>query len=72
MLVYTVTDHTGESTKHLAASKESAIQAHLVHFGLIYLNQEPEVDNGIPLSEFKDNRDQICWDTICCLVGATK
>jgi len=70
MLVYTVTDYTGAQSTHLAASKESAIQAHLVHYGLIGLQYTPKVDDGIPLSEVK--RDLICWDTSCCFVGASE
>jgi len=71
MKVFTVIDHTGETTKHLAVNKLSAIQAHLVHFGLSYLEKEPKVDGGIELSNFKDNRDEICWDIYCCITGAT-
>jgi len=71
MKVYTVIDYTGEKTKHLAVSKEAAIQAHLVHYGLFYLKKEPAVDEGKDLSEFKD-RSEICWDVYCCLAGASK
>lgn len=70
MKVFTVTDHTGETTKHLAVNKESAIQAHLVHFGLFYLKEEPKVNEGKDLSNFKNSRDEICWDTYCCMAGA--
>jgi len=70
MLVYTVKDHTGEETTHLAISKESAIQAHLIHFSLLYLLSVPEVSEGILLSKIKD-RKTICWDPNCCIVGAT-
>lgn len=71
MKVFTVVDYTGSVTKHLAVSKESAIQAHLVHFGLSYLKEEPVVDEGKQLIDFK-NRDEICWDTYCCLTAATQ
>lgn len=71
MKIFTVTDHTGATTKHLAINKISAIQAHLVHFGLSYLEKEPIVDNGITLSNIKYNRTEICWDKYCCLTGAT-
>ena len=71
MKVFTVTDHTGETTKHLALNKEFAIQAHLIHFGLIWLEKEPIVDEGEDLINFKNNRSEICWDKYCCLAGAT-
>lgn len=70
MLVYTVEDHTGAITIHLALNKESAIQAHLMHFGLRYLEVYPNVSEGVPLSEIKD-RSIICWDVHCALAGAT-
>ena len=70
MLVYRVKDHTGDETYHLAVNKDSAIQAHLVHFGLSYLSHVPEVSDGKNLGEFED-RSIICWDTYCCLAAAT-
>ena len=71
MLVYDVTDHTGEKTRHLAVNKESAVQAHLVHLDLLFLSGEIKVSDGTPLSEFKNNRDTICWKPNCCLMAAT-
>jgi len=70
MLVYTVTDHTGEITKHLAVDKEGAIQAHLIHFGLLYLKEEPLVSEGVSLSEYKKDRSEICWELGCALVSS--
>jgi len=70
MLVYKVKDHTGEETLHLAVNKVSAIQAHLVHFGLAYLKEVPQVSDGVCL-EGIPNRNTICWDVYCCLAGAT-
>lgn len=72
MLVYDVKDYTGAESRHLAIDKEAAIQAHLIHYGLLYLKEPPEVSNGIPLSKFKNNRKTICWDLSCCLAGGTK
>lgn len=72
MLIYCVKDHTGAETKHLAINKESAIQAHMIHFGLTGLKEKPKVDEGIKLSEFVMSRKEICWDSICSLVAATK
>lgn len=69
MLVYEVEDYMGTKSRHLAINKESAIQAHLVHYGLSYLKKPPVVSNGKPLSEFKD-RSSICWNKYCCLAGA--
>lgn len=70
MLVYEVEDWLGTKSRHLAINKESAIQAHLVHYGLSYLKEPSDVSNGKPLSEFKD-RSLICWNKYCCLAGAS-
>lgn len=69
MLVYDIKDYTGAKTRHLAINKGSAIQAHLVHFGLSYLVEVPSVSKGQPLEKFK--RNSICWNTRCCLAGAS-
>lgn len=71
-LVYDVTDHTGEKTRHLAVNKEAAIQAHMIHFGLFSLQEEPEVSDGISLSKFRDRRDTICWDLNCCMAAMSR
>ena len=71
MRVFTVKDHTDSESIHLAIDKDSAIQSHLVHFGLLGLYEVPEVDKGIPLKDWRD-RSRICWDTYCCLVGASE
>ena len=70
MRVYTVVDHTRNSTNHLAVGYEEAIQAHLLHFGLLYLEKEPTVT----VQDLKDVKDRsiICWNLTCCLIGATK
>lgn len=70
MLVFDVTDHTGEKTRHLAVDKNAAIQAHFTHLGLLGMNPEPTVSKGVPLSEFKENRNTICWDIYCCVAGS--
>lgn len=67
--VYKVKDYTGEETVHLASGKIAAIQAHLIHFGLIYLEKEPEVSEPIFLKDIED-RSIICWEPYCCLAGA--
>ena len=70
MRVFTVLDHTGESTNHFAVGAEEAIQAHLVHFGLLGLEKSPTVTVQ-DLIDVKD-RSIICWDIECCLVGAVE
>ena len=69
MLVYDVIDHTGAKSRHLCVNKISAIQAHLIHYGLSYLQEPPKVSDGIPLIELY--RSSICWDLFCCMAGAT-
>jgi hypothetical protein len=70
MLVYDVEDSTGAKSRHLAINKKSAIQAHLVHYGLSYLKEPPTISNGVSLNEFTD-RNSICWNKHCCLAGAS-
>ena len=71
MAVYDVEDYTGEKSIHLSVNKESAIQAHLMHYGLFYINGWVKVVRIRKLIEIK-NRDSICWDSHCCLVAATE
>jgi hypothetical protein len=49
-MVYKVTDHTGAESSHEAVNEEGAVQAHLVHYGLLYLCKEPkvEISSGVP------------------------
>lgn len=70
--VFDVTDHSGATSRHLAVDKESAIQAHLIHYGLMYLQEDPNVSNGVLLSDFKESRESICWDKNCCIVAASE
>lgn len=68
-LVYDVEDHTGEETRHLAVNKDAAVQAHMIHFGLLRLEKEPKVSEGRQLSEFSGERHTICWELCCCLAA---
>ena len=46
-----VEDSFGASSVHDAEDKDEAIQRHLLHYGLLYLEHEPNVTdtpNGIP------------------------
>ncbi len=70
MKIYTTTDYTGATCKHMACGKKEAIQAHLHHFGLFYLKDEFEIVKQ-ELEDIKD-RSIVCWDVTCCLIGATK
>lgn len=70
MKVYTVRDYAGETTTHLAVDFKAAVQAHLIHFGLLYLKREIGVVCIKELKEVKD-RSTVCWDKYCCLAGAT-
>ena len=69
MKVRTVRDYTGMESTHLSTNNESAIQAHLTHYGLLYLKEDPEITKTQELSEIED-RKTICWNTICCLAAA--
>lgn len=68
MKVYTVRDHTGEETIHLATDFFAAVQAHLTHFGLLYM-KEVKLVSVRELIDVKD-RNSICWHTRCVLAGA--
>jgi len=70
MKVYTLRDYTGCESTHLAVSYRSAIQAHLVHYGLLYLKGEIEIVNIKELRDIKD-RSTICWDLSCTLAGTS-
>uniref|UniRef100_A0A6M3LN01 Uncharacterized protein n=1 Tax=viral metagenome TaxID=1070528 RepID=A0A6M3LN01_9ZZZZ len=74
VMIYKVTDHTGECTRHLVIGKEEAIQAHLIHYGLCGLNHEPTVEEEGPLERWKWDgvRREICWDKFCCQVAFEK
>jgi hypothetical protein len=69
MKVYTIRDHAGCESTHLAVSSEAAIQAHLFHYGLLYLEGEITI---VSVKELIDvERSSICWEPTCCLIGAT-
>jgi hypothetical protein len=73
MKVYEVTDQYGSMSIHFSVSKEAAIQAHMIHFGLLWLEGDVQVSDGLTLDEWHNagrERDEICWDKFCCLVGA--
>ena len=44
MTKYKVTDYTGESTIQEAPDTEEAIQRHMIHFGLLWLREDPAVE----------------------------
>jgi len=71
MEVYVVQDHSTCRAKsiHFAVDEEAAIQAHLVHYGLLGLDERPKVRcvGGLP----RIRRDRICWDVRCVLTGAS-
>lgn len=69
MKVYTLRDHKGSESTHLAIDFDAAIQAHLMHYGLLGLYGDIEEISCKELSEIKD-RSTICWDLNCCLVAA--
>ncbi len=71
MKVFEVTDHTNSKSIHLSVNKEAAIQAHLYHYGLLGLDKEPQVNDGIPLEDWKKKRDTICWDSVCVLIASS-
>lgn len=70
MRVYTVEDYTGVESIHLAVNEKSAIQAHLMHYGLFYISGDIKVVKVRDLIEVRD-RGEICFDKYCCLIGAT-
>ena len=70
MKVYKLKDYTGSESTHLAINKDSAIQAHLQHYGLLSLPGDIHVIEEIELKDLKD-RSTICWEPLCVLVGAT-
>ena len=69
MKVYRIRDYTGCESTHLAHNFESAIQAHLVHYGLLWLKGTVEQVSIQELKEVKD-RSTICWNAQCCLAAA--
>lgn len=71
MAVYDVEDYTKAKSTHLSVNKESAVQAHLMHYGLLYISGWIKVVRVRELREVK-NRDTVCWDSHCCLVVATE
>lgn len=70
MKVYTLRDYTGCESTHLAIDLKAAIQAHLMHYGLLGLNGDIKEVSCKEPSEIKD-RSTICWNLTCCLVAAT-
>lgn len=43
MLIYKTTDEIGAFSVHKTQNEEIAVQAHLLHFGLIYI-KEPKIE----------------------------
>lgn len=71
LIVYDVEDYTGEKTIHLCVNKESAIQAHLMHYRLLYINGWIKVTGTRKLKDVK-NRNEVCWDAYYCLAAVTE
>lgn len=70
MKVYTTRDYAGCESTHLAVSSEAAIQAHLFHYGLLYLKGEITI---VSIKELIDVKlPSVCWEPMCCLIGATE
>ena len=68
MKLYTIKDYTGAQSTHLAVSAESAVQAHMMHHGLLYLRGRVEVLKVEELIDIED-RSTICWEPRCCMMG---
>jgi len=64
---FVVIDHTNEKSIHMALGREGAIQAHMVHYGLLCLNQEPRVRSTRSLPQ--QRRERLCWDSLCLLAS---
>ena len=62
---FVVIDHTKAKSIHMALNKDGAIQAHLIHYGLVGLDLEPKVrcTNRLPMMR----RERMCWDSLCLL-----
>ena len=71
MKVYTIRDHTGAESTHLAVNEEGAIQAHMIHYGQLQLTGKVEVVSIKELIDVKD-RNTICYNLHCQLAGANK
>lgn len=69
MKIHVIKDYTGVTSTHLAMNFEAAVQAHLVHYGLLHLKGKVELISVKELIEVED-RDTICWNLNCCLAGA--
>jgi len=66
--IWETRDEDGESARHLCQSEEGAIQAHLLHYGLVPCDQEitaKDIGKIGPTTE----RDGICFDPTCVLYG---
>jgi hypothetical protein len=61
--------YPGSDVRHLAMSREGAIQAYLLHFGLIG-GSDAEIDffDEGPITS-KTDRGSICFDPHCVLYG---
>jgi len=65
MHIYETKDYTGATCRHFAVNPSAAIQAHLVHFGLLSLSGPIEVTE-ITQSLRKED---VCNDPYCQLAG---
>lgn len=59
---YKVTDYTGMHSSHWAANEDVAIQKHLLHYGLLYLSEEPWVED---IRNVPEAMELICDDSSC-------
>ncbi len=66
--VWYTTDEDNNSCRHLAMNRDGAMQAHMLHHGMMGLNGAfAAVDEGAIGS--RTNRDDVCFDPSCVLYG---
>lgn len=70
MKVYSLIDYTGSKSVHLAKNFDSAVQAHLQHYGLLHLSGNIKQTEVRDLKNIKD-RSSICWDSFCVIAGVS-
>lgn len=56
--LWQVTDYTGAKSVHYAVGAEHAIQKHLVHYGLLFLEEKPRAQVVLGFAE-------VCYDSYC-------
>jgi hypothetical protein len=66
--VWHTTDSDGGDCRHLAMGSEGAIQAHLLHHGMMGFNGELNAEDEGKIT-VDTKREEICFDSHCVLYG---